>query len=297
MSENFHCGFVAIVGRPNVGKSTLLNRLIGQKISITSRKPQTTRQQVIGIKTADDAQIIYIDTPGLHRGRGKALNRFMNREATRAFLDVDVIVFLIEALRWTEDDQFVFRQIEGSPRPIILAVNKVDRVPDKSQLLPFLKQMGELSNFAEIVPLSGLTGGNTDALESQLIARLPAAPPMFPEDQVSDRSERFFAAELIREKLLRKLSQEVPHQLSVIIEEFKEQKDVLHIYATIWVERPGQKQIVIGKDGAVLKAVGEEARRDMERMFGEKVFLKTWVKVKEGWSDDERALKELGLGD
>ena len=297
MSLINHCGFVAIVGRANVGKSTLLNRLIGQKISITSRKPQTTRQQVLGIKTTADAQIVYIDTPGLHRGQGRALNRYMNREATRAIMDVDAVVFLIEALRWTEDDRFVFRQIQGTSRPVILAINKVDRVPEKPRLLPFLKEMGNLMDFAEIIPFSALTSANIDALEAQIITRLPIAPPFFPEDQVSDRGELFFTAELIREKLLRKLSQEVPHRLSVIVDEFKVKKGVLHIHATIWVERPGQKQIVIGKGGAMLKAVGEEARKDMERMFSEKVFLETWVKVKEDWSDDERALQQLGFRD
>jgi GTP-binding protein Era len=295
MSEGYRCGFVAIVGRPNVGKSTLLNTLLGQKISITSRKSQTTRQQILGIKTTKDAQIIYIDTPGLHRRRGRALNRYMNREVTRAIAEVDVIVFLIEALRWTDEDQFVFRQIERASRPIILAVNKVDRVPDKARLLPFIKEMAGRMAYAEIIPLSGLTGKNISDLEKEITARLPAASPLFPDDQVTDRSERFFAAELIREKLLRRLHQEVPHRLSVAIEDFKQKNGILHIHGTIWVERPGQKQIAIGRGGSVLKAVGEEARRDMERMFGEKVFLKTWVKVREDWSDYERALREFGF--
>jgi len=295
MSEDYRCGFVAIVGRPNVGKSTLLNTLLGQKISITSRKSQTTRQQILGIKSTKEAQIIYIDTPGLHRRRGRALNRYMNREVIRAIAEVDVIVFLIEALRWTDEDQYVFGQIERASRPIILAVNKVDRVLDKARLLPFIKEMADRMAYAEIIPLSGLTGKNISDLEKEITARLPAASPLFPEEQVTDRSERFFAAELIREKLLRRLHQEVPHRLSVAIEEFKQKSGILHIHATIWVERPGQKQIAIGQGGSVLKAVGEEARRDMERMFGEKVFLKTWVKVREDWSDDERALREFGF--
>lgn len=293
-SQESRCGFVAIIGRPNVGKSTLLNCVLGQKLSITSRKPHTTRYQILGIKTVSHAQILYIDTPGLDTRRDRALSRHMNREAMRALAEVDAIVFMIEAMRWTEADRYVLSQIRSLSRPVILTVNKVDALTDKSQLLPFLKEMGTIMNFAEIVPISASKGTNIAALEEAIISLLPVGPPLFPEDQLSDRDERFFAAELIREKLMRRLGQEVPYRLSVVIERFVEKKNTLSIAATIWVERRGQKLIVIGKEGAGLKAVGAEARKDMEHLFGKRVFLETWVKIKEQWSDDERALRQLG---
>ncbi len=293
-SQESRCGLVAIIGRPNVGKSTLLNCLLGQKLSVTSRKPHTTRHQILGIKTGSFAQIIYMDTPGLDTRRDCALNRYMNREATRALTEVDVICFMIEAMCWTEADRYVLERIQSASRPLMLAVNKVDTLDDKSQLLPFLQELGTKMEFAEVVPISARRGINIAALEKAIASRLPQGPYLFPGDQVSDRDERFFAAEFLREKLMRKLGQEVPYRLGVVIDQFVEKKDLLSIAATIWVERQGQKLIVIGKAGAVLKVVGEEARKDMERLFGKKVFLQTWVKVKENWSDDEQALRQLG---
>lgn len=291
------CGLCAIVGRPNVGKSTLLNRVLGQKLSITSRKPQTTRYAILGIKTSGNDQAVYIDTPGLHGAEGRALDRALYRAAGRAIDEVHVLIFLIEALRWTDADQYVLARIRDRGRPVILAINKVDRVGDKRLLLPFLDQIGGLMDFAEVVPISSAKGDNIAALEEAVLHLLPEGAHVYPDDQLTDRSERFFAAELIREKLLRILGAEVPHRLSVVIDSFEGAPDLDRICATIWVERSGQKRIVIGQGGAVLKRVGEETRLDMERMFGRKVFLRTWVKVKEHWSDDMRALQRLGLCD
>ncbi len=294
---DYRCGFVAIVGRANVGKSTLLNHLLGQKISITSQKPQTTRHRIIGIKTDEQAQIIYVDTPGLHRAAHRAINRFMNRSASSAIQDVDVVVFVVEALRWTSEDSFVLKRLKSCRRPVILAPNKVDRVGDKGGLLPYLAETSTYMDFDELIPISATKGDNLAQLEHAVIRRLPAGPLIFPEDQSTDRSERFLAAEIVREKLMRKLGEEVPYRLTVGVERFTEERDLTAIDAVIWVERKGQKAIVIGKDGRTLKSVGMEARKDLERLLGRKVFLRTWVKVKEGWSDDERVLREMGYGD
>ena len=288
---------VAIVGRPNVGKSTFLNRVIGQKLSITSRKPQTTRYQILGIKTEGVHQIVFVDTPGLHRGRHRALDRALNREAIKAIAQVDIILFMVEALRWTEDDHYVLNCIKRVACPVLVAVNKVDIVADKSQLLPYLSEVSGFMDLAEIVPLSSSTGDNIVALEEALKSRLPEGPALFPADELTDRGERFFAAELIREQLLRRLGAEVPHRLTVTIDEFVSKPHITCIDATIWVERPGQKRIVVGAYGAVLKATGQHARLEMERLFGSRVFLRTWVKVKERWSDDIRALGGLGFHD
>lgn len=293
----FRCGYVALVGRPNVGKSTLLNRLLGQKISITSRKPQTTRHRILGIKTEADAQIVYVDTPGLHAHTPRAMNRYLNRAAMDSLVDVDAVVFVVEAGRWLPDDDWVLDRLNSLKRPVILAVNKVDRVKDRETLLPFLAQVSERHAFNAIVPVSARAGDNLDRLERCLTALLPVNPPLFPEDQITDRSERFLAAELVREKLFRKLGEEVPYGLTVEIEKFKQEGELRRINALIWVDRPGHKAIVIGNQGELLKAVGSEARKDMEALFGGKVFLELWVKVKEGWADDERALRSLGYTD
>ncbi|HSH28926.1 MAG TPA: GTPase Era [Thiohalobacter sp.] len=294
-SDDFRCGLVALVGRPNVGKSTLLNRILGQKISITSSKPQTTRHRILGIKTTPQAQVVYIDTPGLHRGGKRALNRALNRAAGDAIADVDLAVFLIEAGRWTEEDELVLRRLRQAGVAVLLAVNKIDRVEDRGQLLPELQSLAGRHDFAEILPLSAARGENLERLEQCVIERLPAGPPYFPEEQVTDRSERFLAAELIREKLFRRLGQELPYGLTVQIEQFKDDDGLLRIHGLVWVERDSQKAIVIGKGGAMLKQIGREARLDMERLFGAKVFLQLWVKVKSGWADDERALRSLGI--
>lgn len=296
-SANSRCGFAAIIGRPNVGKSTLLNRIIGQKITITSPRPQTTRHRIMGIKTLPEGQIIYVDTPGLQRGGSSAINRYMNRTARSALTDVDVVVWVIEAMRWTEGEQDVLTGLVDTTAPVILVINKADKLADKSALLPFLQEMAEKREFAEIIPLSARSGDNVDRLEAAVLALLPEGVALFPEDQVTDRSERFLAAELVREKLMRRLGEELPYAVTVQVEEFSEQNGVLHIHAAIWVEKEGQKAIVIGKGGAVLKEIGRRARVSMEHAFGTKVFLKTWVRVKESWSEDERLLRQLGYDD
>ncbi len=289
-----HCGYVAIVGRPNVGKSTLLNRILGQKISITTRKPQTTRHQILGIKSTEGAQVIYVDTPGLHTGSKKAMNRYMNKAAASVINDVDVVVFVVDSLRWLDDDEAILEKLKDIKVPVILALNKLDKLQDRDKLLPYIKQLSERMTFKEIIPISATSGENIEALESTVTALLPASPAFFPEDQVTDKSERFIAAELVREKLMMRLGEEIPYSITVEIEQFKLENKVLHIHALIWVERDNQKSIVIGKDGEMLKAVGKQARIEMESMFEKKVFLKLWVKVKDKWADDERALQNLG---
>jgi len=290
----FHCGYIALAGRPNVGKSTLLNRILGQKISITSRRPQTTRHSILGIKTLAHAQLVYVDTPGIHDYSGRAMNRHMNRTASTVLADVDVVVFIIEALRWLPDDELVLKKLASLDCPVILAVNKIDTLASRELLLPELDTLSRKRAFAEIIPISASKGTNVAALESAIEALLPQAPPYFPEDQVTDRSERFMVAELIREKLFRKLARELPYGLTVEVEAYRREPRITHIHALIWVERQSQKNIVIGRQGALLKDVGQQARRDIEELIGCKVNLKLWVKVKEGWADDERALRSLG---
>lgn len=293
----FRCGYIALVGRPNVGKSTLLNRLLGQKLSITADKPQTTRHRIVGIKTVEDAQLLYVDTPGLHTDARKAMNRYLNRAAGSALHDVDVIVMVMEAQKWTDDDQAVLDRLREASAPVFAVVNKVDRLKDKAALLPFLEALSQRFAFEEIVPVSAQTGSNVERLEQTLKERLPEGEPVYEADQLTDRSSRFLAAEMIREKLTRRLQRELPYALTVEIEQFKDVDGVLHIDGLIWVERESQKSIVIGKSGAMLKEVGRQARADMEKMFGAKVYLRLWVKAKEGWSDDERSLKNLGYSD
>lgn len=290
-------GFVAIVGRPNVGKSTLLNHLVGQKISITSRRPQTTRHRIHGIKTTGEGQAVFVDTPGIHASEKRAMNRYLNKTAGSALGDVDLVVWLIDRAAWLPEDELVLKRIQTAGLPVILVINKIDRLEDKDLLLPFLKEAGEQHEFAAMIPLSALKGSNLEVLERAIMNLLPEGDPVFPEDQVTDRPVRFMAAEIIREKLLRALGQEVPHALTVEIEQFKLDGALTRISALIWVEREGQKAIVIGKQGEVLKKVGERARHDLERLLEGKVFLQLWVKVKDNWSDDERALRSLGYAD
>jgi len=292
------CGFVAFVGRPNVGKSTLLNRLLGHKLSITSRKPQTTRHRIMGIDTLENTQLIYVDTPGLHKLEARAINRLMNRAASSSIADVDLVVFVVEPGRWTEDDQLVLDHIKAANRPAVLFINKVDQLKDKESLLPELQALSQRHDFQQIIPGSALKGKQIDELKSYLLSAMPEGEFVFPDDYYTDRSERFLAAEIISEKLIRQLGDELPYSITVEIEQFKEdKKGLLNINGLILVERKGQKSIVIGKGGSRLKQVGTDARKDMKRLFGQKVFLELWVKVKDGWADDERALRSLGFDD
>lgn len=290
-------GYVALVGRPNVGKSTLLNHLLGQKISITSRRPQTTRHRIHGIKTTEAGQAVFVDTPGIHASQKRAMNRYLNRTAGTAVLDVDVVVWVIDRLAWLPEDELVLERIQSAKLPTILVINKVDRIEDKEALLPFLHEAESRYPFAAIVPASALKNSNLDALEQEIMKLLPEGEAIFPEDQITDRSERFMTAEIIREKLIRCLGQEVPHALSVEIESFKTEGKLIRIHALIWVEREGQKAIVIGNKGEVLKKVGERARVELEQLLDAKIFLQLWVKVKDNWSDDERALRSLGYAE
>jgi GTP-binding protein Era len=296
-TQTGRCGYVAIVGRPNVGKSTLLNHILGQKISITSRKPQTTRNAVVGIKTEGDVQIIFVDTPGMHLGQQKAINRYMNRAASTAMKDVDVVVFVVDRFIWNEEDEAVAQRLQQIASPIILAVNKVDQIDDKEALLPHLQQLSEKLKLAEIVPLSALRNTNLDRLEQLIVERLPEGAHMYPEDQITDRSSRFMASEIVREKITRQLGDELPYEMAVEIEEFKQEGGLLHISALILVEKSGQKKILIGDKGERIKLIGTQARIDMEKLFDLKIMLKLWVKIKSGWSDDERALRSLGYND
>jgi GTP-binding protein Era len=294
---NYRCGYVALVGRPNVGKSTLMNRILGQKLSIVTAKPQTTRQRIAGIKTTQQGQVIYIDTPGIHLAAQSALNRYMNRIAQASFHEVDLILFLIEAGRWSKQDEHVARALKSVSAPVLLVVNKIDLVPEKSRLLQFLEKEVKTDRFSEVFLISAKSGNGVGVLEDKVMQRLPFSRPFYDEDQFTDRSERFLAAELIREQLMLRLHQEIPYSLTVEIEEFKREERLLRIGAIVWVERKGQKQIVIGKGGDVLKFVGTQARHALQELFDEKIFLRLWVKVSRDWSDNERALRQFGYND
>jgi GTP-binding protein Era len=286
-NQKTHCGTIAIIGRPNVGKSTLLNQILGEKISITSAKPQTTRQQILGIKTEANTQAIYIDTPGLHQNAQGRLSRSMVRAAINALVDVDVIGFVLEAGRWTGEDEAILERLKQQKYPVVLIVNKVDKVKDKTRLLPYLQSCYEKMPFLAIVPVSAQKGDNIDELEKVMANALPPAEFIYSKDMATDRSQRFLAAEFIREKLMRSLYEELPYGLTVSIEQFEEQKKIIKIAAIIWTERPGQKIIIIGKKGELLKKVGTEARKDMESCFAKKVYLNLWVKVKTAGLEEE----------
>jgi GTPase len=292
-----NCGFVALIGRPNVGKSTLMNHLLKQKISITSRKPQTTRHRILGINTTEAGQAIYMDTPGMHNNEKRALNRYLNRTAETTLLGVDVIVWLIDGLSWHEYDEVIFKKLEQAGLPVILAVNKVDKVKDKDAILTFFAEAQHRFPFQHLIPISALKRTNLDQLESLIMKLLPENDLIYPEDQITDRPERFLAAEIIREKLTRRLGDELPYALTVEMERYEELPHITKIYAIIWVERLTQKNIVIGKDGDMLKKVGTDARFDIEKLIGQKVYLQLWVKVKKNWSDNERAMQSLGFND
>ncbi|MFT4651327.1 MAG: GTP-binding protein Era [Porticoccaceae bacterium] len=296
-TEQSYCGYVAIVGRPNVGKSTLLNHLLGQKLCITSRKPQTTRHTLLGIKTEGEFQMIFVDTPGIHTNQERAINRVMNRSAASVIADVDVVIFVVDRFEWSEADEYVAKYLSNNDVPLIVAVNKVDMIDDKEALLPHLNFLSSKVNAKELIPLSALRRTNLDVLEKKIKGYIPQKTHVYPEDQITDRSERFLAAEIVREKITRQLGAEVPYQVTVEIEEFRAEKKITYISALILVEREGQKKIIIGTNGERLKKIGEQARADIESLLGCKVMLRTWVKIRSGWSDDERALRSLGYMD
>jgi GTP-binding protein Era len=291
------CGFAALVGRPNVGKSTLLNALLGQKVSIVSPRPQTTRTRIHGVLTRPGMQIVFVDLPGIHAKQPRAINRYMNRTALASLADADVNLFVIEALRWTEEDERALGELRAAGRPILLLINKADRAQPRSRLLPFIQEISAKADFAQVVPISALKRKNIQGLPDLIAAHLPESPLLFPADQVTDSSDSFMASEIIREKLTRRLQEEVPYGLVVEIEGIGQAEDEpgkLIVQAAIWVERTGQKAIVIGKGGELLKEVGRAARLDLKQYFGRPVHLELWVKVREGWTDDEAALRKFG---
>ena len=294
-----HCGFVAIVGRPNVGKSTLLNQLLGQKVSITSRKAQTTRHRIVGIDTQDNDQVIYIDTPGLHIEEKRAINRLMNRAASSSIGDVELVIFVVEGTHWNDDDEMVVNKLKDCKCPVLLVINKIDNVIDKTQLLPHIQEISQKVNFLDVVPISAEKGDGVDIIRKIVKKHLPEGEHHFPEDYITDRSQRFMASEIIREKLMRFLGDELPYSVTVEIEQFKvdERNGMYRINGLILVERDGQKKMVIGNKGEKIKKIGIEARKDMQTFFDNKVHLELWVKVKAGWADDERALRSLGYSD
>ena len=288
------CGYVAIVGRPNVGKSTLLNHLLGRKLSITSRKPQTTRHTLLGLHTEGSVQVIFVDTPGIHVPSERAINRYMVRSATSVLFDVDLVIMMIEGQRWTEEDDIVLQHVRETDVEVFCVINKIDQIRDKETLLPYMEEISNKATFREIVPVSALRDDGVAELLAMIIEKLPPGPHLFPADQLTDKSERFLVGEIVREKLMRRLGDELPHRQTVVIESFKAQSGVVHISAVIYVEREGQKAIVIGRKGALLKSVGQDARKDIERLIDQKVMLRLWVKVKTHWTNSDQALRHLG---
>lgn len=295
---SYRSGYAVLVGRPNVGKSTLLNRLLGQKLAITSHKPQTTRHRILGIRSQGDGQIVFVDTPGMHDRGDKAMNFYLNRTAHSALQDVDVAIFVVQALAWTDEDERVLGAIGQAGIPAIAAVNKVDLVPQKENLLPFMETLSKRYTFAEVMPVSARDGDNTEALAKSVLERLPEGAPLFPDDQISDRSERFFAAELLREQLIRRYHQELPYAVTVEIERFEVLPDGRYnIGAVIWVERESQRVILLGKGGLAMKETARAARMAMNDFFQTRVHLEVWIKVKKSWSSDQASLVKLGYTD
>ena len=297
----YRAGTVAVIGRPNVGKSTLVNALVGAKVSITSNRPQTTRHRLLGIATFPAGQLVLVDTPGIHRAPGKqgksAMHRWMNRAARGALEGVDAALLVVEAGRWDEEDALAYDALRDAGLPIVLAVNQVDRTRDKGALLPFIAKASEQREFAAVHPVSALKRAGLEPLVASLLALMPEQPALYGEDEITDKSQRFLAGEMVREQLMRQLGAELPYATTVEIEQFEVDGELLRIGAVIWVERDGQKAIVIGKGGERLREIGTKAREAMQRLFGSKVFLQTWVRVREGWSDDEAALRTLGYRD
>ncbi|MCF6354885.1 MAG: GTPase Era [Candidatus Polarisedimenticolaceae bacterium] len=290
-------GYVSIIGRPNAGKSTLLNCLIGQKLAITSRKPQTTRHAILGVKTEDRGQIIYVDTPGIHQRGEQAMNRYLNRTAKAMLNDVDLILFVVDAMKWTAEDTAVLELLSTIKVPVILVINKLDQIEEREMLLPYIQDLSTKHPFCEIIPLSAKTGKNVSRLEERVMELMPEGEKIFPEDQLTDRSERFFAAELVREQLTRRYAKEIPYALTVEIEQFEDVGNMYRIGVLVWVEREGQKNIIIGSKGEAIKAAATQARIEMEKLFDKKVHLSVWIKVKKSWSSDESALARLGYSE
>ena len=294
MEKTQRCGYVALVGRPNVGKSTLLNHVLQQKLSITSRKPQTTRRLLLGVDTEGADQAVYVDTPGIHQHARREMNRYMVRTATAILKDVDVAVMVVDRDLWSDEDDMVLEHLRKLSVPCLAVINKVDLIRDKSTLLPVIERLAHTGRFEEVIPVSALRNEGLDALRSAIFARLPAQPHLFPPDQVTDQTERALVSEIIREKLIRRLGAEVPHHLAVVVEAYRETPGVVDIAADIYVERPGQKRIVIGKGGEKLKLIGQEARVDIEALLERRVMLRLWVKVKPGWSTTAAGLRRMG---
>jgi len=295
--DTLPCGYAALVGRPNVGKSTLLNRLLGQKMAITSHKPQTTRHRILGVKTSEEGQVVYIDTPGIHRRGDKAMNRYLNRTAHTALQEVDLILFVCQAMAWNKEDEKVLRTIAEAGIPCIAVVNKVDTVKPKEALLPFLSELADRHEFLEVIPVSAKSGSNIELLDKHVLANMPEGWLIFPEDQITDRSERFFAAELLREQLIRRYHRELPYSVTVEIEKFEEEPGRYVIGAVIWVERESQRKILLGRQGQAMKEAASAARRQMAAFFDTRVHLDVWIKVKKSWSSDESSLAQLGYSE
>ena len=291
-----YCGYIALAGRPNVGKSTLMNQILQQKISITSRKPQTTRHSILGLDTVDDTQFVYVDTPGIHQHSKKTLNNMMNKTALKVLRDVDVIAFIVDGTHWKDDDEYVFQMIQQASAPCVLVVNKIDKLKDKQLLLPWIDKIRSRHPFQAIIPLSARTGSQVDVFQKTVKTFMPEGPFLFPEDQSTDRSTRFMCAELLREKIFRFCGQELPYSTSIEIESFKDEEKLVRIHILIMVDKPNHKLMIIGDKGAKLKEIATLARLDMEKLLGKKVFLQCWCKVKSGWADNERLLKQMGYG-
>ena len=292
--EAFRCGFVAVVGRPNVGKSTLINAMMGRKVTIVTSKPQTTRHRILAVRTGDDEQIIFVDTPGLHRNAGRAMNRLMNRTAVSALADADLALFVVEATRWTDEDEDVLERIKSSDVPCIALLNKIDSVHPKEQLLAAIDAMSKRHEFIDIIPVSARKRDNLDVLAASIRSHLPESPPLFPAEMLTDRSPEFHAAEVIRERLTVHLRDELPYGLTVQVEQYSKERDRLTIHAVIWVERDSQKGIVVGKGGQMLRTIGQEARLALAKQLHQHVHLELWVKVKDNWADSEQDLMKLG---
>ena len=292
--KNKKSGYISIVGKTNVGKSTLLNEILGQKVAITSRKPQTTRHRLLGIKTIEDSQMIFIDTPGFHKGHKRALNQYMNKVASSAMKGVDVLIYVIEGLNWTEEDQELMDQIPEGYETSILVINKIDKIEQKEDLLPFIGSMSELNKFSDIIPLSALKKQNVSSLVDSILLKIPEGDHIYPSDQVVDVSERFLASEIIREKCITRVGDELPYRISVAIDKFKEEDKITHIDATLFVEKSSQKGMLIGSSGSKLKSIGTAARLELEEVLQTKIMLNLWVKVKSGWTDDEAMLSTMG---